>query len=171
MTKRNRIFTRLDECVNPIYHKEWGYPVTVQDSITFCFEKIVEAAQKKICKYNQAFIVFQKKQMRPDIMQLIQSMCYFDNMNIQVVIDDVDDEVEYEKRAIPVKFVSFTPHRPQYAIPYCWNDDELDWTWKDVLYYGPPSGASSSTSVWPPLEYKIKAQEELVQKLERRAKQ
>ena len=168
---RHRLIRRLDECVNPIYHKEWGYPVTVEDSIAFCFEKIVEAAQKKICKYNKAFIVFQKIQMSPDIIQFIQSMCYFDNMNIEVVIDEVDDEVEYEKRAIKVKFVSFTAHRPKYAIPYYWNDNEPEWTWKDVLYYGPPSGGSSSTSVWPPLEYKIKAQRELIQKLERRVKQ
>ena len=167
--KRHRFITNTDECVNPIYHKEWGYPVTVKDSIEFCFQRIVDAAYKKISKYNLAFIIFEKREMSKHIIQFIQNMCNFNNPNIKIIVEDTyDSDDEYEKRAIPVKFVSFTPTRPKYAIPYYWNDAEPDWTWKDVISYGPPSGSSSSTSIWPPLEYKITAQKELIRKLEKR---
>ena len=82
----------------------------------------------------------------------------FQGYDIELAIGDE----KYRKQDIVVQFVPLTPEKPKYAIPVGWNDNLEQWTWKNVCEYdGYPT---SSTQIWPPEEYKIKARKQNMNK-------
>ena len=53
---RNRGFTSLDECVNPIYYKAWGSIDTVQKVIKSSFDVIgFEEYQKEVNSFDEKY--------------------------------------------------------------------------------------------------------------------
>ena len=54
---RNRGFTSLDECVNPIYYKAWGSIVTVQNAIKSSFKAIEQKLYRRIATYGYVNLI------------------------------------------------------------------------------------------------------------------
>ena len=151
---RQRFFATLDECVNPIYQPEWGDPVTVRDAVDFAWNNAVQSAYRKITKHGHVRLMIPDVRVGPHLIHYLQSQCHFGDANIQVLVGDV----QQYRHDILLKFVPMTRHCPPYAIPYCWNDNEPDWKWQDVLDHG--NYSSSSSQIGPPPDYLRKAQEE-----------
>ena len=159
---RCRKFKHLDECVNHEYHGEWGRPVTVKDAIMYSIYCIEDRALRRISNCGELNVLLPNFIAKTQIVKYIfNTFTYkFQGTHVNLLIGDT----KFGKNDIVVNFVPLTEHRPKFGIPVSWNDDLPQWTWKDVIAHG-EYFSSSSTSIWPPLEYKLKAQRELVEQL------
>ena len=150
---RCRGLKSLDECVNPEYHRAWGGCVTVKDAIDNAICSIEDTAFKRY-SYKGRMNVF-----LPDCngkVEILEHIFYslstkFQSYNIKLHIGDE----KYNKWDIVVQCTPFTLEKTKYAIPVGWDDNLPPWTWQDVCRYTRYS--TSSSQVWPPKEYKIKA--------------
>ena len=156
---RDRNFTSLHECVNPIYHKAWGHCVTVKHAIDVSFYQIEQRAYRIHSKFGYLNIVIPNLRTHNEILQYLYTFFLrFTGTTISVVVGSA----KRNRHDIVVKFVPLTRHKRKYAIPVGWCDNIKDYTWQQVLDNG-QHYSSSSTDVWPPHEYKIRAQIEKVE--------
>lgn len=171
MMSRCRGFKSLDECVNPEYHDAWGCCVTVKDAINHAIWEIERRAFKRYSRRGYMNIFLPDFNGKPKILEHIffSLSDKFKGYNIKIQIGDE----KYHKWDIVVKFTPFALEKAKYAIPVGWDDDLPQWTWQDVCRYG--HYPTSSSQIWPPEEYKIKAQLEAkrmaIKKLEKQRQQ
>lgn len=161
MLTRNRN-AMLDEAINPCYLCFFGQ-TSVKDAINTSIRNIEEIVHRKLTKYGELRIFVTNFEGDHSVYNHIQEqlLLKFSRPDIQLICADE----KYASKDVLIHFVPFTTSkRPKYAIPYCWKDNEKNWTWKDVINNG-QHYSSSSTDIWPPFEYRMKAQRELVQKL------
>ena len=150
---RCRGFKSLNECINPEYHRAWGHGVTVKDCIDNAIFHIVCKAMRRYGKHGYLTVFLPDFNGKPKILEHIffSLKKEFHGYDIELAIGDE----KYRRQDIVVQFVPLTPEKPKYAIPVGWNDNLDQWTWKNVCEYG--GYPTSSTQIWPPEEYKMKA--------------
>lgn len=159
---RNRQLQSLYECVNPEYLRAWGGGVTVKDAIDYSIECIVA---KAIRRRNTGYEVRMwlpnytgKRRLMEHIFTKLSERLQKTSIRL-----DIGDE-PHGPKDIMIDFVAFTTPRPKYSIPTSWNDDLKDFTWSDVIAHG-HLYSSSSSDVWPPVDFKMRAQREKMQKI------
>ena len=151
---RCRGLKSLDECVNPEYHRAWGCCVTVKNAIDYAISLIEDKAFKRYSHRGRVNVFLPDFNGKPKVLEHIffSLSGKFRGYNIKLQIGDE----KYNKWDIVVRFTPFTLEKTKYTIPVGWDDDLPQWTWQDVCRY---SGYSTSSSeIWPPEEYKMKAQ-------------
>lgn len=160
---RNRGFTSLDECVNPIYYKAWGSIVTVQKVIKSSFDVIEQKLYRRIATYGYVNLIIPNLKANMEILKYIYSLCMqLVSPHIKIMVGNE----KWNKQDIVLDFVPFTLKKTsKYSIPIGWNDNEEDYTWQDVIENG-QYYSSSSTDIWPPLEYRIKATQEKIAQIQ-----
>ncbi len=153
---------KLDEAINPCYVPEWGQ-ASVKDAINTAIFFIEEIVHMRLAKCGEIRMIVPQFEGDRSVYEYIQEqlLLKFSRPDIQLICASE----KFVSRDVLIRFVPFTIKRPKYAIPFCWKDNEKDWTWKDVISDG-RHYSSSSTDIWPPVEWRMHAQRELVQKLE-----
>ena len=166
---RCRGFKTLNEAVNPEYHREWGHPVSVKDSIDYCIMLIKQKLYRRVNKHGRIHLILPEFKGKPCIVEHIFVSLSKIVSELPVEIQLGDEKIS--RGDIVVKFVPFTIQRPRLSIPVGWEDDLPQWTWNDVIKNGQYYSTSSSET-WPRPEYKFYAQREMLAQLasERRAR-
>jgi hypothetical protein len=153
---------KLDEAINPCYVPEWGQ-ASAKDAINTAIFFIEEIVHRRLAKYGEIRMIVPQFEGDYSVYEYIQEqlLLKFSRPDIQVICGSE----KFSSKDVLIRFVPFTIKRPKYAIPYCWKDNEKDWTWEDVINNG-QYYSSSSTDIGPPFEWRMRAQRELVKKLE-----
>jgi len=151
--------------LNPVYFEEWGRVVSVKDCIKSCFGNIERKACRRIDQRGSATIVLPPLVTTPTVVEYISTL-FLELYNQERYIEVCFDTEKSNKCDILVEWVPISLSRPDDAIPVGWADDEEEYTWQDVVTNG-HHYPSSSTAVWPPLEYQLKAQQEKIKNLQK----
>ena len=160
---RKRGFKHLTECVNPEYHDAWGTFVTVKDVIDHCIWVIEDRAFRRLAKYGYLSVLLPDMTGKPKILSYIYNSLRAKFFGHDITLELGDEK--YRRQDIVIKCVPMSLEKPRNAIPVGWDDNLPKWTWQDVIdFAGYPTG---SKDIWPPLEYKLRAQREKVQDLEK----
>jgi hypothetical protein len=160
---RSRTFKSLNECVNPKYLKHWNYAVTVKDAIDFSITRIVDVALRKRNRGYEVRVLLPDYTGCRSIMEHIfvsLSAQFSNHRDIELAIGDE----KMHAGDIVIEFVAMATHPAKRTIPIRWEDELNDWTWCNVVANG-GLYPSSSTDVWPPTEYKIRADRENMRQL------
>ena len=161
---RSRLIHNVDECVNPLYHSACGNAVSVKDAINHVFRQIHRSAQKISSNYSYANIYFPPLRASLNICQYIQNiklqLVIWTNNNPEwkITVIDCGKTISDDRRDIHVSYGTMETDLSKHCFPIAWHDNERDWTWCDVVEH-PEYFSSSSTDVWPPEEYKKRAQQ------------
>lgn len=161
---RSRPFKSLNECTNPEYLNHWNYPVTVKDAIDFSIDNIVDVAYRKLNRGYGVRVLLPDYTGCRSIMEHIfvtLTTKFSDRRYIELAIGD---EKVYSGDIV-IDFVAMATHPTKRTIPIRWEDDLKDWTWCDVVAHGGGLYPRSSTDVWPPAEYKMRADREKMRQL------
>ena len=159
---RNRPVASLNECLNPEYLSAWGGGPAVKDAIDFSIESIAARARRRHNRGYEVHVILPDYTGKRSIMEHI-----FMALTRKFTGYHIKLEIGTEKKApkdILVDFVPFTTVRRKGTLPVLWNDDFSDFTWEDVIRH-PEYYSSSSTDVWPPSEYSMRAQRDKMQRL------
>lgn len=160
---RDRPFVSLKECVNPEYINNWGSPVTVKDVID---DRIRDVVRRAFKRHNRGYQV--RLLLPPDYNGRRSIVTHiFMSLKEEVSSHGIIIELGNERELVGdlvIHFVPLTLHPQKLGIPVCWKDDLKDWTWNDVVSHG-GLYASSSKDVWPPEEYRMRAQRERLQRM------
>ena len=160
MAKRCRPFRSLNECVNPEYMR-FGNIVTIGETITHCIGRIVEKARQRQNRGYVVTIYLPNFTGKRSIMQHI--FMEFSELirGMNVKLDISDEEVYYPD--LDVSFCAMNVDLPDMSIPVCWDDQLTDWTWEHVCA-NPQYYSTSSSDVWPPVHYSMRATRERQQR-------
>jgi hypothetical protein len=167
---RNRGFTSLNECINPIYFDVWGHFVTVKECIRHCFFIIKQKAYRRISQHGHVNLI-----LHDFTTTSRETVGYIHQLCMELVTAEKDIEIiigteKWNKNDIVVKFVPFSLQRGKYCIPVGWQDNEKDYSWQQVID-NPQYYSSSSTDVWPPLEYQKLAHLEKINQMQQKINQ
>ena len=160
---RNRPFASLYECINPEYLKGWYYPVTVKDAIDVSLHKIVTKAIRKRNRGYEVRVLLPDYNGKKEILQHIFTFLSKEFSSYPYIRLAIVDE-EIFAGDIVIEFVAMTLHPIEGTIAIRWEDLLEDWTWCDVVENG-GLYTSSSSDIWPPAEYKMRADREKLRHL------
>lgn len=158
---RQRPIKSLYECVNPEYLSAWGGGATVKDAIDFSIAQISATAYRRRNTGYRVHVLLPDYNGKRTIVEHI-----FTKLSEKLRGSDISMRISDEIfgcKDVIVHFVPFSENRPRNSIPVCWEDDLADFTWSDVIANS-QLYSSSSKDIWPPAEFKMRAQRESMQK-------
>lgn len=163
MSSRRRGFKHLNECVNPEYWEAWGQHVTVQQCIDAELARLISGLMSRAWRRGDFKVFLEEFHGKPRIVEHIYVTLSraLANTGLQLCVG-----TKQLHEDVNVRFGPFTRTRETFTIPIGWDDNLPDWSWEDVIENWskyPTSSSSSATEI--PLQYRMLAQREKIQRL------
>jgi len=167
MSSRRRPIKSAHVPVNPCYVEHWYGAHTVADAINHAFQAALDRAIRYGGRYGEVTIV-----MPHHWEQCSASLKAFLNDRLQTLVrfangagrtyNCVIHVCDARRTSVYVEMCQSAFHKNEFAqdvfeIPTHWDDAEDDYTWAQLCEDG-CVGPTSSTHIWPPPEYKRRAE-------------